>query len=103
MTPMRRRVDVDLDELDQVLDGARQAPLSETDYEKLKGALHALAALLVRTRNTEKTSAVLETRRARRLTAGLKQMPTQQRRPDTGAMARRRLAVHERSTSSTRY
>ena len=60
MTPMRRRVDVDLDELDQVLDGARQAPLSETDYDKLKGALHALAALLVRTRNTEKTSAVLE-------------------------------------------
>jgi len=60
MTPMRRRVDVDLDELDQVLDGARQAPLSETDYDKLKGALHALAALLVRPRNTEKTSAVLE-------------------------------------------
>ena len=60
MTPIRRRVEVNLDELDQVLDGARQAPLSETDYDKLKGALHALAALLVRTRNTEKTSAVLE-------------------------------------------
>jgi transposase len=60
MTPTRRRVDVNLEELDQVLDGARQAPLSETDYDKLKGALHALAALLVRTRNTEKTSAVLE-------------------------------------------
>jgi transposase len=60
MTPIRRRVDVNLEELDQVLDGARQAPLSETDYDKLKGALHALAALLVRTRNTEKTSAVLE-------------------------------------------
>jgi transposase len=60
MTPIRRRVDVDLDELDQVLDGARQAPLSETDYDKLKGALHALAALLVRPRNTEKTSAVLD-------------------------------------------
>jgi transposase len=60
MTPIRRRVDVNLEELDQVLDGARQAPLSETDYDKLKGALHALAALLVRTHNTEKTSAVLE-------------------------------------------
>jgi len=60
MTPIKRRVEVNLDELDQVLDGARQAPLSETDYDKLKGALHALAALLVRTRNTEKTSAVLE-------------------------------------------
>ncbi len=60
MTPIRRRVDVNLEELDQVLDGARQAPLSETDYDKLKGALHALVALLVRPRSTEKTSAVLE-------------------------------------------
>ena len=60
MKPARRRVDVNLDELDRVLDGARQAPLSEADYEKLKGALHALAELLVRPRTTEKTSAVLE-------------------------------------------
>src|SRR5438477_8166498 len=61
MKSARRRVDVNLDELDQVLDGARQAPLSEDDYEKLKDALHALAAMLVRPRNTEKTSAVLGT------------------------------------------
>ncbi len=60
MKTARRRVDVNLDELDRVLDGARQAPLSEDDYEKLKEALHALAAMLVRPRNTEKTSAVLE-------------------------------------------
>lgn len=60
MKTARRRVDVNLDELDRVLDGARQAPLSEDDYEKLKEALHALAAMLVRSRNTEKTSAVLE-------------------------------------------
>jgi transposase len=60
MKPSRRRVDVNLDELDQVLDGARQAPLSEADYDKLKGALHALAAMLVRPRHTEKTRAVLE-------------------------------------------
>lgn len=58
-TARRRRVDVNLDELDRVLDGARQAPLSEDDYEKLKEALHALAAMLVRPRTTEKTSAVL--------------------------------------------
>jgi len=61
MKTARRRVDVNLDELDRVLDGARQAPLSEDDYEKLKDALHALAAMLVRPRNTEKTSAVLGT------------------------------------------
>ena len=48
MKSARRRVEVNLDELDQVLDGARQAPLSEADYDKLKGALHALAAMLVR-------------------------------------------------------
>jgi transposase len=58
--PARRRIDVNLDELDRVLDGARQAPLSEADYEKVKDALHAMAAMLVRPRNTEKTSAVLE-------------------------------------------
>src|SRR3984893_4708875 len=56
----RGRIDVNLDELDRVLDGARQAPLSEADYEKVKDALHAMAAMLVRPRNTEKTSAGLE-------------------------------------------
>jgi transposase len=58
MKPGKRRLDVNLDELDHVLDGARQAPLSEADYDKLKEALHAMAALLTRSRNTEKTSAV---------------------------------------------
>ena len=60
MKSAKRRVDVNLDELDQVLDGARQAPLSEAGYEKLKGALHALAAMLAPPRNTEKTRVVLE-------------------------------------------
>jgi transposase len=60
MKPARHRVDVNLEELNQVLDGARQAPLSQADYEKLKEALHALAALLVRSRNTEKTKTVLK-------------------------------------------
>ena len=68
MKRARRRVDVNLDELDRVLDGARQAPLSEDDYEKLKEALHALAAMLVRPRNTvERGSApILELRDHRR-------------------------------------
>jgi len=56
----RRRIDVNLDELDRVLDGARQTPLSEADCDKLKSALHALAAMLPPRRNTEKTGAVLE-------------------------------------------
>jgi len=60
MKDARRRIDVNLEELDRVLDGARQAPLSESDHGKLKEALHALAAMLVRPRNTEKTSSVVE-------------------------------------------
>jgi hypothetical protein len=47
-----RRIDVNLEELDRVLDGARAAPLSESDRGKLRDALHALAALLVRRRNS---------------------------------------------------
>ena len=58
MKGARRRIDVNLEELDRVLDGAREAPLNEADYDKLKDALHAMAALLTRSRNTEKTSAV---------------------------------------------
>ena len=60
MKKARRRIDVNLVELDQVLDSALQAPLSEADHDKLKETLHALAALLMRSRNTEKTSEVVE-------------------------------------------
>jgi len=42
----RPRLDVNLEELDRVLDQAREAPLSEPDYDKLKSALHALAGML---------------------------------------------------------
>ena len=59
MKTARRRIDVNLEELDRVLDGARQAPLSEADHDKLKGALHALVAMLARSPNNEKTGAVL--------------------------------------------
>lgn len=55
----RPRLDVNVEELDRVIDGARQAPLSEADGNKLKAALHALVESLERRRNTEKTSAVL--------------------------------------------
>src|ERR1700727_310778 len=59
MKSSRRRIDVNLEELDRVLDGARQTPLSEGDCDKVKNALHALAAMLPKTRNTEKNRAVL--------------------------------------------
>jgi transposase len=59
MKRIRRRLEINLPELDQVLEQARQTPLSEPDYHKLKGTLHALIELLSPSRNTEKTSAVL--------------------------------------------
>ena len=59
MKRTRPHVDINLQELDQVLDQARQAPLSEPDYQKIKDTLHTLVELLAPARNTEKTSAVL--------------------------------------------
>jgi hypothetical protein len=56
---MRRRVDVNLDELDQIIDRSERAPLSESESQKLKTALHAMAEKLAPKRSTEKTSAVL--------------------------------------------
>jgi transposase len=58
--PSRRRIDVNVDELDRIIDAAMRGPLSETDGRTLKTAVHAMAERLVRRRNTEKTSAVLE-------------------------------------------
>ena len=59
-TASRRRVDVNVDELDRIIDAAMQAPLNEADGRTLKTAVHAMAERLVRRRNTEKTAAVLE-------------------------------------------
>ena len=57
----RRRIDVNLDELDQIIDRGTRAPLSESEGQKLKTALHAMAKRLSWKRSTEKTSAVLNT------------------------------------------
>ena len=55
----RKRVDVNLEELDQIIERGTHAPLSESEGHKLKSALHALAGMLPQPRSTEKTSAVL--------------------------------------------
>ena len=56
----RPRIDVNLEELDQIIDGGMRAPLSESDGEKLKAVLHILAERAKpRWRTTEKTRAVL--------------------------------------------
>jgi hypothetical protein len=53
MKRVRSRVEVNLPELDQVLEQARQAPLSDPDYQKLKDTLHLLVGLLQPARSTE--------------------------------------------------
>jgi transposase len=56
----RPRMDVNLEELDQIIDGGMRAPLSESHGEKLKAVLHTLAERAKpRWRTTEKTRAVL--------------------------------------------
>ena len=56
----RPRLEVNLEELDQIIDRGTQAPLSESESEKLKSALHALAGMLAKPRTTEKTNNVLK-------------------------------------------
>jgi transposase len=56
----RRRIDVNVDERDGIIEAAMREPLSAADGRTLKTAVHAMAERLVRRRNTEKTSAVLE-------------------------------------------
>jgi hypothetical protein len=55
----RSRIEVNLEELDQIIDRATDAPLSKAESEKLKAALHAMAERLSSNRSSEKTSAVL--------------------------------------------
>jgi len=102
MKRTRRHVDVNLDELDRVLDGAREAPLSESDCDKLKDTLHALAAMLVRSRSTEKTSAVLEESGGPKPGAGTQPDAKSSPQPDTAATERKRLAARGRLTLRTR-
>ena len=56
----RRRIVVNVEELDRIIDGGKSAPLSESDSEKLKSALHALAERLLPRSKTEKTSSVFD-------------------------------------------
>lgn len=52
----RQRIEINVDQLDRVLDEARQAPLSEEDYQLLKTTLHAMADRLRPAQRSEKMS-----------------------------------------------
>ncbi len=54
MKTARRRLDVNVEELDRVIDAAEDGPLSKADCQKLKTTLHALVERLAQRRNTEK-------------------------------------------------
>jgi transposase len=56
----RRRIDVNLEELDRIIDRGTSTPLSKADSRKLKAALHTMAERLTQKRSTEKTKAVLD-------------------------------------------
>ena len=58
----RRRMAINLDELDGILDRSTTAPLSKVESQKIKAALHALADRFVHKRSTEKTKAILPQR-----------------------------------------
>ena len=60
MKTSRRRLDVNVEEPDRVIDRAEDGPLSKADCQKLKTTLHALVERLAPKRNTEKTNSVLE-------------------------------------------
>src|ERR1700722_9073484 len=59
MKRSRQHVDIDLEELRRVLDQARQQPIGEADYLKMKVALDVLAERLTPKRSTEKTRTVV--------------------------------------------
>ena len=54
-----RRIDVNMDELDRIIDRGTSEPLSHADSQKLKTALHGMAEKLTGNRTTEKTQALL--------------------------------------------
>src|ERR1700693_2010843 len=60
MRRTRKRVEVNLEELDQIIDRGTRVPLSESESQKLKTALHAMAERLSWKRSTEKTNAVVD-------------------------------------------
>ena len=87
---------MNLEELDRVLDGAREAPLSEADYEKLKDALHALAERLVRQREYREDQRGVRQNQEGSEPGDDSRITSRRRLRAMGAMAPRRIAVREK-------
>ena len=82
---------------DRIIDAAMREPLNEKDGRTLKTAVHAMAERLVRRRNTEKISAVLEPN----TTSGTAPTPRKRRSPvRQGTDATRLMLLPERRRSA---
>jgi len=57
MKRKRRRVEVDLDHLDGIVDSTRERVLDDRERATLRTAIHDLASYITTRNNTEKTSA----------------------------------------------
>ncbi len=80
-----------MEELDQIIDKSTHAPLSESESQKLKTALHAMAERLAWIRSKVKTSAVVDQPAA---VEPVEELNTGEPAPSvTGAMAPLRLPV----------
>jgi hypothetical protein len=80
--------------LDQLLDRAVQAPLSEPDCHKIKTTLHTLVEMLAAKRSTEKTGAVVGTGGSE--AAATEPAGPRRRRPTGMGATRRRLTPEPR-------
>ena len=87
---------MNLEELDQIIDRGMRAPLSESDGEKLKAALHAWQnEAAAEAADTEKTSAVLPPDPSSEPAAEKPSPEESASRRDMGAMAPPRLPARE--------
>ncbi len=62
-----KRIEVNLEELDRIIDHGMDVPLSKAEGQKIKAALHAMAERLTGKRSTEKTAAFCRSRLFQRL------------------------------------
>ena len=101
MRMKRKHVDVNLEELDQIIDRGTHAPLSESEGEKLKRVLHALAGMLPHHAPRKRPRTFWNSRKRPRLK--MPRSPLLIKRRDTGAMelrptpAQRKLRFRIRS------
>ena len=96
-------MDVNLDELDRVLDGARETPLSEADCEKVKTRCTPWRRCWYGREIRKRRTPCWKNRKIQERTPARSRIPRVRPQPrDTGATGLRHSVAHKRSTSRTR-